>query len=129
MTAEDITWQFFTSKGFTAIQTAAIMGNLRQEHNFKTHDVPGGLGVAQWLGARRQRLMSYGNYTSLEVQLQFIVDELHSTESMAHARLLQAADLEQAVIAFQDSYERCNPSYCMPNQRMQYAQQYFERYT
>ena len=123
---EPLAWQFFISQGFTREQTAGIMGNLRQEHNYKTDDVPGGLGIAQWLSSRRDRLMAEPSYLSLSTQLNFIVRELNTTEARAGAALKQAASVEAATIAFQDLYERCGD--CRQSQRIQYAKEILMRY-
>lgn len=102
------------------------MGNLRQEHNYKTEDVPGGLGIAQWLGARRDRLMLKPNYSSIETQLSFIVEELQTTEARTMQRLKASESVEAATIAFQDGYERCGD--CRQPQRIQYALEILTRY-
>src|SRR3990167_9928557 len=33
---EDVVWNFLIAQGFTKVQTAGIMGNLKQEHQFRT---------------------------------------------------------------------------------------------
>ena len=124
--APTIVWQYFTSRGFSREQTAGIMGNLRQEHNFQTSDVAGGLGVAQWLGNRRAALQAKPDYLNLTVQLDFIVEELNGVESRAGAALKAATTVEAATIAFQDLYERCGQ--CMQSQRVAYAYEYLGRY-
>jgi len=105
------------------------MGNLKQEHGFKTDDVAGGLGVAQWLGNRRSALMAMANYDTLPVQLEFITIELHGVEGAAKSALLASQTVESATIAFQNLYERCHPDYCMQNQRIQYAWEFMQRYS
>lgn len=97
------------------------MGNLQQEHNFQTSDTPGGLGIAQWLGGRRDRLMQRPGYDTLQVQLEYLVWELENTENMANYYLKMASSVEEASTVFENLYERCNPVYCMRNQRVAYA--------
>lgn len=109
---EQITWDFLISKGYTRNQTAGILGNLRQEHNFNTSDVAGGLGIAQWIGNRRENLMARGNYTDIHVQLQFLYDELQ-----AHTI---PDNLSGATLTFQNQFERCGD--CRQDQRLNYAQ-------
>lgn len=123
---EAIAWRFFISQGFTRNQTAGIMGNLYQEHKFLTSDVSGGLGIAQWLGARRARLMAKGDYLDINVQLNFIMEELNTTENVA-MRAIKATDtVEGATIAFEKKFERCGK--CKTSNRIQFAYSILNRY-
>jgi len=114
---ETIVWNYLISQGFTREQTAGIMGNLQQEHNFRTD----GDGLAQWLGDRKAALYARGGENNLQVQLEFIMYELNSYESAAMAAIQASTTVEQATLAFQNKFERCNPVYCHPNQRINYA--------
>ena len=125
---ETIAWNFFISNGFTREQTAGILGNFQQEHNFNTSDVPGGLGIAQWLGNRRANLMARENYLDINVQLQFVLDELNTGESASKTALLSTSSVEAATERFMTKYERCNPYYCHLNQRINYAYAILERH-
>lgn len=116
---ETIAWNFLMANGFTRNQTAGIMGNLQQEHGFNTSDVRGGLGIAQWVGGRRSALMARGNYLDINVQLQFMLDELNGSNAHAGAAVRASATIEQAVRAFQNLYERCG--ICNEGARVQYA--------
>ena len=116
---ETIAWNFLIANGFTRNQTAGIMGNLQQEHGFQTSDVGGGLGIAQWLGGRRSALMARPNYLDINVQLQFMLDELNGSNAHAGAAVRASATIEQAVRAFQNLYERCG--ICNEGRRVQYA--------
>lgn len=103
------------------------MGNLKQEHNFKTDDVmPHGLGIAQWIGSRRQRLISKGNYLTLNTQLEFILEEFNTTEIRAGNALRASQTIEQATSAFERLYERCGD--CRSSQRLQYAREIYHKY-
>lgn len=124
--SEQVAWEFFISKGFTAEQTAGIMGNLKQEHNFKTSDVPGGLGIAQWMGARRERLIQRGSHLDLNSQLNFIIEEFETTESAAYRGVKASSTVEQSTIAFQNLYERCGK--CMQDTRIQFALNMYYNY-
>ena len=117
---ETIIWNRLISEGYTREQTAGIMGNLQQEHNFKTDDVPGGLGIAQWMGGRRSALMARGDYLNINVQLDHLIHELNTTESASKAAIV-VSGLEGATEAFQNKFERCHPAYCHLNQRINYA--------
>lgn len=123
---ETIAWNFLISQGYTRNQTAGIMGNLQQEHNFKTDDVPGGLGIAQWMGNRRANLMARPDYLNINVQLQFLVDELNSVEGNAKAAILANDSVESATMAFSSKFERCG--ICKNEQRIQYAYQILGRH-
>lgn len=125
---EKAVWDRLTASGFTPMQTAAIMGNLQQESNYNTADQPSGLGIAQWLGARRERLMSLGSYDNLTVQVNFMIYELTASEVEAGRALKSATTLEDATIAFQNKYERCNPAYCNQEKRIEYAKSVLARY-
>lgn len=114
-----ITKKFLLKNGFTKNQTAGIMGNLQQEHGFKTDDVDGGLGIAQWLGDRRLNLLARKNPYSIHTQLQFMLDELNGAESSAGKAVRSAKTIEQATVAFQNLYERCGV--CMEGQRISFA--------
>lgn len=116
---EQIAWNFLVAQGFTREQAAGIMGNLMQEHRFNTGDVPGGLGIAQWLGARRANLMARDGYLDIYVQLQFLMDELNGGESKAKAAVLASATVEQATVAFSSKFERCG--LCRDDLRIKYA--------
>lgn len=114
---EDAVWDWLIGKGFSRNQTAGIMGNLRQEHNFQTS----GDGIAQWIGGRKTRLMALPNPYSLNTQLNFMLSELNGSESKAGDAVRASTTVEQATIAFQNLYERCNPRYCMQSKRIQFA--------
>lgn len=102
------------------------MGNLKQENRFNTDDGPGGLGIAQWTNARREELMQRADYQRLTTQLQFLVDELNSTEKNAGTALKSAHSVEDATIAFQNTFERCG--ICRESQRIQYANEILAAY-
>lgn len=116
---ETIAWNFLIGQGFTRNQTAGILGNIMQEHGFKTSDVPGGLGIAQWMGGRRANLMARANYLHINTQLQFLVDELNGIEGHAKAGILATDNLESSTIAFSSLFERCGD--CRNSTRIQYA--------
>lgn len=95
------------------------MGNLQQEHGFKTDDVPGGLGIAQWLGARRDRLLAKPDAHTIQGQLAYIIEEFNTTEGAAYRGVKATDNVESATIAFQNLYERCG--LCVQSSRIQYA--------
>lgn len=121
---ERITWEFLTSSGFTPEQTAGIMGNLQQEHNFRTD----GDGLAQWIGNRKAKLYARSNPTSIHTQLDFLLHELNTSERRAYDAIKQSSSLGHATKLFQDMFERCNPYYCMEEQRIGYAKAIYDKY-
>ena len=99
---------FFEQKRYTPIQVSAIIGGLLQESELNPNAVnpsSGAYGIAQWLGERKEKLLSKPNYSNLEVQLNYVVEEFNSTESIAGTRLKRATTLEEAIAAMA-SYER-----------------------
>ncbi|MDX2091228.1 MAG: phage tail tip lysozyme [Kofleriaceae bacterium] len=126
-------FNYFVNKGFTEIQAAGIVGNLMQESSVRPTAVElgggPGRGIAQWsLGGRWNRdpinLVSYANARGLNrwaltTQLDFIWHELNSVSSFGLADLRRADTLQEAVIAFQNKYERCGA--CAQGRRMEYA--------
>lgn len=122
---EQVIAERLLAAGFTREQTAGIWGNLKQEFNFNTGDVPGGLGIAQWMGNRRANLMARDNYLDVTVQVDFMLDELRGVESYAMRKIQAATTVEAATIAFQNAYERCGN--CKQQQRIQYAYEWYNR--
>ena len=91
--------QYFQSKGNISNPgncAAAFVGNFMHEAgtdlNPDTYEFPknpsvGGYGIAQWTGLRRRNFITFANnipgasFTSLEVQLAFVVNELEDREA------------------------------------------------
>lgn len=124
---ETIIWNFLIKNGFTREQTAGIMGNLQQEHGFQTTDVAGGLGIAQWIGGRRTTLIARGNYTDINVQLDYLMSELNGGYAKVTA-IIKGSNLYGATLAFQDKFEVCHPAYCNLTNRLTYANQILARH-
>ncbi len=114
---ETITWNFLIANGFSRNQTAGIMGNLMQEHHFNTT----GDGLAQWSGSRKASLFSLADPYSIDTQLQFLMDELNGGYASVKSAILSNESVEDVVVIFQNKFEKCNPYYCMENQRINYA--------
>lgn len=114
---ESITWDYLIQQGFTKIQTAGIMGNLKQENKFYTD----GDGIAQWTGSRRDSLYAKSNPNNIYTQLDFLMEELNGSRSWIRDKIKSANQLTEVVQIFQDDFEVCNPSYCMQDQRVSYA--------
>jgi hypothetical protein len=109
---ESIVWDFLIAQGFTRNQTAAIMGNLQQEHGFQTS----GDGLAQWTGGRKARLMAMPDPYSLNTQLNFLMIEINAGY---RSQLTATDDLVTVVQVFQNKFERCGV--CNEPARISYA--------
>lgn len=116
---------FFKKKGLSEVQARGILGNLMQEsrgdHNI-VNKHSGAYGLAQWLGPRKQTLMAkYGNNPTLEQQLEFIWEELNTTEKRAKQKLLEATNVADATRSFAQYYERPGKNEMNIEKRIQYA--------
>lgn len=119
---ENITWDYLISNGFSRMQAAGIMGNLMQEHGFNTSDTSGGLGLVQWTGSRKDRLVSmYPNsYTNIYSQLEYLMFELNGNYSGVRDAIKASGSLVESVQIFQNRFEKCG--YCREDKRIEYAQ-------
>lgn len=99
---------FFTSKGWTPAQAQGIVGNLIHESGLNPnarHDNNTGLGIAghrlERLDAMRQFAAAAGKpVNDFHTQLEFINQELNTTEGKAGAAVRAATTPEQAAAAF-----------------------------
>ena len=106
--------QFFKSKGLTIEQAKGIVGNLYQESGLNTTAVGDrgrSFGLAQWQGSRLQGLINFANKKGtkkedLETQLEYIWEELNTTEKKALRALKSVSNVEQATTVFMKYYER-----------------------
>ena len=119
---------YFVAKGLSPAQAAGIIGNLMQESSVNPASVQAGgpgRGIAQWsVGQRWQgvlQLAASQNQSPLDlhVQLDYLWQELNTTESGALAALKQTNDVVSATEAFERTYERAG----IPdmNNRIRYA--------
>lgn len=133
-------FNFFKSKGLTEIQSAGVVGNLMQESSVRPTAVEfgggPGRGIAQWsIGGRWNRdpanVVSFASARgldrwALQTQLDFIWHELSVVGGFGLTELRAATTLTQAVVAFQNKYERCGT--CAQGKRLTYAQQALRDY-
>lgn len=116
---------FFRNKGLTDSQARGILGNLMQEsrgNHTITNKTSGAFGLAQWLGPRKQRLIQkYGNNPTVEQQLEFIWEELNTTESKAFQHLLNTNTIADATRAFAQHFERSRKNEMNMNKRINFA--------
>ena len=118
---------FFTNKGLSVNQARGILGNLMQEsrgNHTITNKTSGAFGLAQWLGPRKQRLIAkYGNNPTVEQQLNFIWEELNTTENKALQKLLNTNTISDATRAFATHFERGASHEMAMNKRIKFAYQ------
>lgn len=106
--ATKIAKTFFEQKGYNQIQVSAIIGALLQESELSPNaENPSSkaYGIAQWLGPRKNKIIAKKDYSKLEVQLAFIIEEFNGDESIAGTKLKNAKTLEEAITAMA-IYER-----------------------
>lgn len=102
---------FFMNKGLTKNQAKGIYGNIMQEsggkHNIVSRDGHNSYGLAQWTGTRKARLFSkYGTNPTVNQQLEYLWDELNSTEKNALNALRNTNTVEDATKVFMQKFER-----------------------
>lgn len=118
---------FFMNKGLSENQSRGILGNLMQEsrgNHTITNKTSGAFGLAQWLGPRKQRLIAkYGNNPTVEQQLNFIWEELNTTENKAFQKLLNTNTISDATRAFATHFERGASHEMAMNKRIKFAYQ------
>jgi len=113
---ETIVWDYLMANGFSRVQTAGIMGNLKQEHHFNTT----GDGLAQWTGGRKAELYSQPYPNNIYTQLDFLMHELNGKYSFVRDNIKSTTSLSEATRIFQDQFEKCG--ICMSDQRVNFAQ-------
>ena len=102
---------FFMNKGLTKNQAKGIYGNIMQEsggkHNIVSRDGHNSYGLAQWTGTRKARLFSkYGTTPTVNQQLEYLWDELNSTEKGALDALRNTSTVADATKVFMQKFER-----------------------
>lgn len=101
---------FFQSKGLSSYQAAGIIGNLMGESKLNPEAInptSKAYGIAQWLGDRKKKLFAkYGEKPTFDQQLEFLWDELKTTEKKAFDKLLQTTSVEEATNSFMKHFER-----------------------
>lgn len=118
---------FFRNKGLSDVQARGIVGNLMQEsrgnHN-AINKSSKAFGLAQWLGPRKQRLIQkYGTNPTISQQLEFIWEELNSTEGKAFQKLLNTNTISDATKVFAKHFERAGNNEMNMNKRIKFAYQ------
>ena len=122
---------------FSKIMACAILGNMQQESNFDTaskgFDGTGSTGLCQWLGPRLCGLIASAKSKKVDPsdwkhQVDFLVQELNTTEKNAFKKLKSAPTLATATISFSKYYERPAEQYANNAKRLQYATHFFREF-
>lgn len=118
---KQIAWEFFRGRGWTAAQTAGIVGNLVSESNLipvakgdvglhSPTDVS--IGIAQWYngGGRDKILFEFARkknkpWSDYRTQLEFVDYELNNYSTLGAADLRNATNPTTAALIFQRKYE------------------------
>lgn len=91
---------FFINKGLAKHQAAGLVGNLIRESGLNISAVnpySGAVGIAQWLGSRKNKLFNtYGKNPSFEQQLEFVWQELNSSHKKGLQTLLNSQTVDEA---------------------------------
>ncbi|MCA9750201.1 MAG: hypothetical protein KC414_13920 [Romboutsia sp.] len=112
-------YAFFKGRGYSDIQTSAIVGNLMEESGNFSSDVINGkrrgdggkaFGIAQWHPDRQQVYKkNFGKdltSTNFQEQLRFVHFELQNTERKALEKLSKATNVNDAAYLIDKHYER-----------------------
>lgn len=102
---------FFMNKGLTKNQAKGIYGNIMHEsggkHNIVSRDGHNSYGIAQWTDSRKARLFSkYGTNPTVNQQLEYLWEELNSSERKALDALRNTSTVEDATKIFMQKFER-----------------------
>ncbi len=104
MLTGDMLFQGLLARGFNRAQAAALVGNMKQESEFRPGVVnpgEGAQGLIQWRQGRLTNLKNFAaqngqDYTDPNAQLDFIVHEMRGPESKNAAGFLRANDVQSA---------------------------------
>lgn len=130
-TREQIVWDYLRNAGYTEIQTAGIIGNLYQESGLNPTRIESngeGIGLVQWSFGRKKQLKDYAaskgkEWTDLNVQLEFLVKELNSSQfySSYKKTFNNPYSVAEATEAFCWGFERPNKKYANMENRTKQA--------
>jgi hypothetical protein len=135
-----ILWNYLIGKGLTDIQAAGVLANIKAESGFnpKLLNEVGAMGIVQWLGGRKQKLLRKANYWDFQVQVDFMWEELTGDYDYVLKHLKAAKTIEQAVWVMLTEYEiPCikgpswqNPGACgvQQNLRLRFAKDFLDKF-
>lgn len=129
----DYIYNSLLKKGYSNIHAAAITGNLQQENGTfgtttKNLEGSGAIGIAQWLGSRRERLKKdYTDWYDIDKQIEFIDREIKGdrnawTNNIGGKKgFFNAKDVETATKIFRKDFERPGEREANDPLRIKYA--------
>lgn len=128
-------YNFFIANGFTPAQAAGIVGNLQRESTIEIDPTANNgthYGIAQWGGDRLIALKSYAaskgkDKSDFQLQLDFIIHELNTSENAAKRAINAASTVEAAAAAWNEQYERSDETDSGP--RIKLAEAVFTTYS
>lgn len=128
---EEKAFNYFVGKGLTAIQSAAIVGNMMQESHVNpkaTNPSSGAHGIAQWLGGRLTKLKEFASQhgkpvDDLALQLDYLWWEVSQGPEQASLKALrQETNLSSAVTTWEVKFERAGTGEANIAARIAFAQ-------
>jgi hypothetical protein len=114
--AIDIMNKLVNEKGYSVKLAAALVGNMFKESVFNPkaigRDAKGNefVGLVQWGGGRKDKLKKKPNWNTIDVQIDFIDEELSGAYSKVKAAIEAAVTVEAAAEAVGKKYEVCADS-------------------
>lgn len=119
----------------TREQASGVVGNLFHESaglktNAQSKDGFGSIGLAQWTFERKKQLQDFAKQAGksaedFNVQIDFLVKELNTSEKKAIGRIRNTKGIEDATVAFQDTFERPNKNLAHTDRRTSAAKAAF----
>ena len=104
---------YFTTKGLSKTDAAAIAGNVARESNYDptaVNPATGASGLFQWTGPRKaafvKKYQTTPDQASVQQQLDFAWSELTTTERASLLALKASPDLASATTSFAGGFER-----------------------
>lgn len=154
---EEKIWKFIYEKTHNAYGTAALMGNLMAESSLNPRCVTGSrdadyiqkadagtidfvhdskaFGLVQWcFRTRKEGLLNYARSSGssvgdIDVQLNYMWEELKNSYKTAYSAIMNAADIRTASDIVMLKYEKpANTSDTMKQRRANYGQKYFDMF-
>ena len=115
-TNAEVVWKTLLDNGINQTAAAAIIGNLMVESgtslNTSSADASGAIGIAQWMGGRKDALMTYADEQGLSVddiqaQAGYLAQEVTSGKYGTDS-FMNISDLEAATDLCAYNYEACS---------------------